>query len=151
MPSSPFFSSSESALSAADVIHTLKLEPFPVGGHGRETHRTDSHSVMLLLLQVGDVLPWYRYEGSQSWFWHAGGPLAVTTSPDGHDAEALHLGQHLEAGQKPHTSIELGHWVTAESLGHWTLIGWTCFPGFTSELFEQAAPDWFPKPRPPAA
>lgn len=150
MPAS-FFSGADSGSSAADIISALQLEPFPAGGHARETHRSAAQSIMLVLLEVGDVFPWHRYQGGQSWFWHAGGPLALTVSPDGHDASALHLGNHIEAGQRPQASIEVGQWMTAESLGHWTLMGWSCVPGFTANLFEQAAPDWFPKPRPPAA
>ena len=100
MPSASFFSGSDSGLTAADVIAALELAPFPAGGHGRETHRCAEQSVMLVLLEVGDVLPWHRYQGVQSWFWHAGAPLAVTVSPDGHDASALHLGNHLDAGQE---------------------------------------------------
>jgi len=151
MPPASFYPGPDSGLSAAEVIAALKLDPFPTGGHVRETHRCSEQSVMLVLLEVGEVLPWHRYHGVQSWFWHAGGPLAVTVSPDGHDASALHLGNHLEAGQKPLTTVMREQWMTAESLGHWTLVGWSCVPGFTADLFEQAAPDWFPKPRPPAA
>lgn len=151
MPPASSFSGIDSGLSAAEVIAALNLAPFPVGGRARETHRDAEQSIMLVLLEVGDIFPWHRYHGIQSWFWHAGAPLAITVSPDGHDASALHLGNHLEAGQKPLTSLESGHWMTAESLGHWTLLGWSCSPGFTADLFEQAAPDWFPKPRPPAA
>jgi len=87
----------------------------------------------------------------ESWYWHAGAPLALTTSPDGHDAAAYHLGPHLAGGQQPHICIAPNVWKTAETLGEWTLLSCQSAPAPKADGLEIAPADWFPKPRTPAA
>lgn len=141
--------------SARAVIERLGLKPHPEGGHYRETFRdpradADGRPVstaILFLLDVGDVSDWHRIDAAEVWHWHAGAPLVLTLSPDGHDASAHHLGPTLDAGQTPQLVVPPGVWQTATSLGAWTLVGCTVAPGFRFEGFETAPPGWRPVPR----
>jgi uncharacterized protein len=146
------------ALTAADVIRLLGLQPHPEGGHYRETFRdprtVDGRSVstaIYYLLGVGEVSEWHRIDAAEIWHWHGGASLVVTVSPNGHDASAHHLGPDLAGGQRPQIVVPAGAWQTATSLGAWTLVGCTVAPGFSFEGFELAPPGWRPMPRPPRA
>ncbi|KQP55190.1 cupin domain-containing protein [Methylobacterium sp. Leaf108] len=143
-----------STLAAAEVIARLGLAPHPEGGHYRETFR-DAEAVggravgsaIYYLLDVGETSAWHRVDAAEIWFWHAGAPMVITVSPNGHDAEARHLGPDLARGQHPQIVVPKGHWQTATSLGAWTLVSCTVAPAFTFEGFEMAPPDWRPTPR----
>jgi len=140
--------------SAAEIIARLGLVPHPEGGHYRETFRDprtiDGRSVgsaLSSLLDTGEVSERHRVDAAEIWHWHAGAPLVITTSPNGHDATAAHLGPDLGRGQQPQIVVPAGHWQTATSLGAWTLVGCTVSPAFTFDGFEMAPPDWRPTPR----
>ncbi|ACA16525.1 protein of unknown function DUF985 [Methylobacterium sp. 4-46] len=143
-----------SSLTAAEVIRLLDLKPHPEGGHYRETFR-DPHQIegraastaIYYLLDVGETSEWHRVDAAELWFWHAGAPLVLTVSPNGHDAEAVHLGPDLAHRQRPQAVVPAGHWQTATSLGAWTLVSCTVAPGFRFEGFEMAPKDWRPLPR----
>ncbi len=145
----------DAQLAAKDVIARLRLQPHPEGGHYRETFRDSAidetgrarSTAILFLLDVGEVSEWHRVDAAEVWHWHAGAPLVLTTSANGHDAEARHLGPDLLAGQMPQLVVPAGHWQTATSLGAWTLVGCTVAPGFRFEGFEMAPPGWRPTPR----
>ena len=141
-------------MTAAEVKALLKLEPHPEGGWYRETFRDtreidgrSASTAILFLLDVGEVSEWHRVDAAEAWHWHAGGPLVITVSPNGHDASAHHLGPDLAAGQRPQFVVPADHWQTATSLGAWTLVGCTVAPGFRFEGFELAPPGWRPMPR----
>lgn len=142
-------------LSAQDVIRLLGLAPHPEGGHFRETFRDPRHdaggrsvsTAIYFLLAAGETSAWHRVDATEIWHFHAGAPLVVTISPDGHHAEALHLGPAVAAGQHPQVVVPAGHWQTAASLGAWTLVGCTVAPGFTFAGFELAPPGWQPAAR----
>ena len=141
--------------SAREVVRLLGLAPHPEGGHYRETfrdERTDADgraaSTAILFLLAGDeVSDWHRVDAVEIWHWHAGAPLVLTVSPNGHDAEARHLGPDIGAGQMPQLVVPARHWQTAASLGAWTLVGCTVAPGFRFEGFELAPAGWRPVPR----
>ena len=121
-------------LSAAEVIRLLALKPHPEGGHYAETFRDgrqiegrSASTAIYYLLDTGDVSQWHRIDAVETWHWHAGAPLVLTVSPDGHDASAHHLGNDLKAGQRPQFIVP---------------TGWFDFGGF-----ELAPPDWRPTPR----
>jgi predicted cupin superfamily sugar epimerase len=142
-------------MTAAEIISMLGLTPHPEGGHYRETFRdseTDAagrarSTAIYYLLEAGELSAWHRVDAVEIWHWHAGGPLALTISENGHDARALHLGNDLAAGQRPQGIVPAGAWQTAESLGRWTLVGCTVAPGFEFAGFEMAPPGWRPVPR----
>ena len=140
---------------ADEVIARLSLAPHPEGGWYRETFRDTrlvdgrpASTAILFLLDVGEVSEWHRIDAVEVWHWHAGAPLVITISPNGHDAASHHLGSDLAAGQAPQLVVPERHWQTATSLGAWTLVGCTVAPGFRFEGFELAPPNWRPAPRP---
>ena len=135
-------------LSASEIVKLLDMQPHPEGGYYKETFRDDASTAIYYLLEAGDHSHWHRVHGSSEiWHHYAGGPLALTLSPNGHDAEAHRLGKNIDAGEKPQLVVPPGWWQTAESLGHWTLVGCTVAPGFDFENFEMAPDDWRPVPR----
>lgn len=142
-------------MDARTLIRALDLAPHPEGGHYRETFRDarvdaagrSLSTAILFLLGVGETSEWHRIDAAEIWHYHAGAPLVLTQSPNGHDATALHLGPGIDAGQQPQIVVPPGVWQTATSLGAWTLVGCTVAPGFTFESFELAPPGWRPVPR----
>ena len=141
---------------ARDIIDTLSLEPHPEGGWYKETWRAEAPegeraagTAIYYLLEAEQFSHWHRVDAAEIWLWHAGAPLALTLSPDGHDAESHVLGAELAQGQRPQIVIPPHWWQTAASLGRFTLVSCTVSPGFTFDGFEMAAPDWCPTPRRP--
>lgn len=138
------------SMTAAQIIAHLGMKPHPEGGHYCESFRDDSgaSTAIYYLLEAGECSHWHRVHGSaEVWHYYAGGPLALTLSQNGHDAEAHRLGISLATGEQPQIVVPAGWWQTAESLGHWTLVGCTVAPGFDFANFEMAPPDWRPVPR----
>ena len=145
-------------LSAREVIALLELQPHPEGGCYRETWRDQPEdggrgagTAIYYLLEADQISAWHRVDAVEIWHWYAGAPLVLTISPNGHDAESSHIGPQLELGQRPQFIIPKWAWMTAESLGAWTLVGCTVSPAFIFEGFELAPPDWRPTPRPSQA
>ena len=146
---------SHQSLTARDVIEQLKLTPHPEGGYYRETFRDElkdangraASSQIYYLLDTGEVSAWHRIDVSETWHYYAGGPLVLTISPNGHDAQAIHLGPDLKSGQRPQFTVPPLVWQTATSLGAWTLVGCTVAPAFNFAGFEMAPHDWRPVPR----
>ena len=135
-------------MSATEIVKLLDMQPHPEGGYYKETFRDEASTAIYYLLEAGDHSHWHRVHGSSEiWHHYAGGPLALTLSPNGHDAEAHRLGKNIDSGEKPQLVVPAGWWQTAESLGHWTLVGCTVAPGFDFENFEMAPDDWRPTPR----
>lgn len=138
-------------LGANEIIRLLHMQPHPEGGHYAETFRAGgegraSSTAIYYLLQADEVSAWHRVDADEHWLWHAGGPLALTLSPeDGKGANAHSLGPDLRAGQRPQLTVPAGHWQTAESLGAWSLVSCIVAPGFEFSGFEMAAPDWRPE------
>ncbi len=138
-------------LTPTEIIRMLGMSPHPEGGHFVETWRDrpehgdrGAGTAIHFLLQAGEHSHWHRVDATEIWHWHAGGPLVLTISPNGHDAESHHLGPNLTTGQKPQIVVPKDAWQTAESLGAWTLVGCTVSPAFQFEGFELAPPDWRP-------
>ncbi len=142
-------------MTAAEIKALLKLEPHPEGGgwyretfrDAREIDGRAASTAILFLLDVGEVSEWHRVDAAEAWHWHAGAPLVISVSPNGHDASAHYLGPDLVANQRPQFVVPAGHWQTATSLGAWTLVGCTVAPGFRFAGFELAPPGWRPIPR----
>jgi len=140
------------------LIDRLGLQAHPEGGWYRETHRDRPEggdrgtlTQIYYLLAAGELSAWHRVtDATEIWHHYAGAPLALTLSPNGHDAEAHTLGGDVLGGQTPQVVIPPGWWQTAESLGPWTLCGCTVAPAFEFSGFEMAPPDWRPVPRAPS-
>lgn len=140
-------------LGAGEIIRMLKMAPHPEGGHFVETFRdtvdVDGRALstaIYFLLQAGEVSHWHRVDAAEMWFWHAGGPLALSLSLDGtlSSTSAILLGPDLRAGQRPQAIVPARAWQAAETLGAWTLVSCVVAPGFEFSGFELAAPDWRP-------
>lgn len=139
---------------AEDIRKLLEMEPHPEGGWYVETFRDGpgrGHSTAIyFLLEAGEVSHWHRVrDAAEVWHYHAGAPLSLTLSPNGHDASSYRLGINLAMGERPQIVVPADCWQTATSLGHWTLVGCTVAPGFDFSAFELAPPDWRPTPRQP--
>ncbi|MEM9626770.1 MAG: cupin domain-containing protein [Pseudomonadota bacterium] len=142
------------AITPAWLIEQLGMQPHPEGGHYVETFRDapsgaerGALTCIHFLLQAGEVSAWHRIDATEIWHFAAGDSLVLTLSPDGHDAEAKHLGPDLTAGQSAHIVIPPSCWQTAETLGRWTLVSCIVAPAFSFEGFELASADWRPMPR----
>lgn len=143
------------ALSAADIIRELALQPHPEGGHFRETFRDPvrtgegeeargASTAIYYLLRAGEVSHWHKVDAAEVWHWYAGAALQLTVSTDGRAATHHRLGPDLPAGERPQAVVPAGAWQSARSLGPWTLVGCTVAPAFRFEGFEMAPPDWQP-------
>lgn len=138
-------------LDADGIIRLLGLEPHPEGGWFRETFRDGAgaggraHSTAIYyLLKAGQRSHWHRVDAAETWHWYAGGPLALSVSPDSQFAGTNILGPDLAAGHRPQLVVPARHWQAAEPLGDFTLAGCTVAPGFDFAGFELARPGWRP-------
>ena len=125
-------------LTQSELIIRLGLAPRADG-----TFAQQAETRLVLLLPLGEILPWQKADSALTFQFIAGAALALSWSPDGHDAQAAHLGETL-----PHhraiQEIDADIWLTAESLGAWSLLA---LDGATSTTrFTQAAADWYPTP-----
>ena len=135
-------------MNAREIIAKLDLAPHPEGGFYRQTFIDEASTAIYYLLEAGDCSAWHRVHGrAEVWHHYAGGPLALTVSSNGHDAQSFRLGPNLAMDERPQVVVPAGWWQTAESLGEWTLCGCTVSPPFTFDAFEMAPPDWRPVPR----
>jgi predicted cupin superfamily sugar epimerase len=137
------------ALGADEIIRLLDLAPHPEGGWFRETFRDHAaaraHSTAIYyLLKAGERSHWHRVDAAEVWHWYAGGPLALSVSPDSQFAATSLLGPDLARGERPQLVVPARHWQAAEPLGAFTLVGCTVAPGFDFAGFEMAEKHWKP-------
>ena len=146
-----------SALTVAEVIDLLDLQPHPEGGHFRETFRDSKQiasgraasTAIYYLLACGERSRWHRVDAAEVWHWYAGAPLALDlASADGTQTEHVLLGPDLSRGERPQATVEAFTWQMAASAGAWTLVGCTVAPGFEFAGFEMAPPGWQPRQSP---
>jgi predicted cupin superfamily sugar epimerase len=139
------------ALSAADIIARLELQPHPEGGHYRETfrdRRVDANgrslsTAIYFLLARGGHSHWHRIDAVEIWHYYAGGGLSLRIADDA-GQRAVSLGPDLVAGEVPQAIVPAQAWQAAESTGDWTLVGCTVAPGFDFAKFELAPKGWKP-------
>jgi len=137
---------------AREIIARLKLAPHPEGGWFRETWRADAASgerasatAIYFLLEAHQRSHWHRVDAAELWLWHAGHPIALSTSVDASaPVRRIVLGGDVIAGEAPQALIPAGHWQAAEPIGGWTLVSCIVSPGFEFAGFELAPPDWCP-------
>jgi uncharacterized protein len=141
--------SAASALSAAEIIKLLELQPHPEGGHFcqifRDTQLIDgkrpASTAIYFLLARGEHSHWHRVDAAEGWHWYAGAPLRLAIVEEGKERIVM-LGADLKAGQRPQAVVPAHAWQSADTLGDWTLVGCTVAPGFVWEGFELAPKDW---------
>jgi uncharacterized protein len=139
------------AVTAADIIARLGLQPHPEGGHYRETFRdvrTDAggrsrSTAIYFLLARGERSHWHRIDAVEIWHHYAGSALTLKIADD--DGQwSFRLGPDLAVGEQPQATVPPDTWQSAESSGEWTLVGCTVAPGFDFATFELAPKDWEP-------
>jgi uncharacterized protein len=141
----------EKALTAADIIARLGLEPHPEGGHYRETFRDKrldgngraSSTAIYFLLARGERSHWHRIDAVEVWHYYAGSALSLRIA-DSSGLRTVRLGPDLAAGEVPQAIVPAQAWQAAESSGDWTLVGCTVAPGFQFATFEMAPTGWAP-------
>jgi uncharacterized protein len=141
----------EKALTAADIIARLGLEPHPEGGHYRETfrdkrldgNRRASSTAIYFLLARGERSHWHRIDAVEVWHYYAGSALSLQIADD-RGPRTVRLGPDLAAGEVPQAIVPAQAWQAAESRGDWTLVGCTVAPGFEFATFEMAPTGWTP-------
>lgn len=126
------------ALPQAAVCQKLNLRPQADGTFVRQ-----DGAQRLLLLPLGEILPWQKADTAIEARFIAGAAMALSWSADGHNAQAAHLGTQLPHHRAAQT-LEENVWLTAESLGAWSLI--VLHGAHEKTIFTPAPADWFPTP-----
>ena len=135
-----------------DLVAALDLQPHPEGGYYREvfrsghqvpfrgTARSAGTSIYYLLAQ-GAYSAWHRIDADETWYFHAGGPLALQVLlPDG-SLLTHRLGDpRRHPGAVFQAVVTAGCWFAAEPAdpGGFTLVGCAVAPGFEFSGFELA-------------
>jgi len=132
------------------LAEALDLRPHPEGGWFRETWRSElqlpaavlpghagarcAGTAIYYLLGPGESSAWHRVRSAELWFWHRGGPLALTLGGAGEaPSEPTHhlLGPAVEAGEVPHVLVPPGVWQSARPAGeNEVLVSCVVVPGF---------------------
>ncbi len=143
------------AMTAADWIETLGLEPHPEGGFFRETYRsqrllggrTPVSTAIYFLLRKQDVSAFHRIASDEMWHLYAATPLTRLRvwriTAEGQLGTFL-LGSEPARNEVFQDVVPAGDWFGAEveTLGGeddaYVLVGCTVSPGFTYDTFELA-------------
>jgi uncharacterized protein len=135
----------------SDIVARLDLQPHPEGGFYRETFRQrpadggrGTLALIYYLLPENQCSAWHRIDATEVWHFVAGAPLCLTLSSAGCGTRRSVLGIRLEEGESPHVVVPPWTWMTAASLGAWTLVSCTTAPAFEFAGFELAPPGWLP-------
>ena len=140
---------------ARELADRLGMQAHPEGGWYVETWQAASvdgarpaGSAILFLLAAGERSHWHRLDVDEVWQWSAGDDLELRTWTEG-DAAILvaRLGGDVTGGAAAtvvQAIVPKGAWMTAQSLGAWTLVGCIVAPAFEFDGFELAASDWEP-------
>lgn len=134
------------------LVMRLGLQPHPEGGYYRETFRSDQRvschgsprsaaTSIYYLLADGACSAWHRIDADETWYFHAGGVLALhVLSPGG--AMTTHLlGNPLEdADTVFQATVPAGDWFAAELADPdgFALVGCVVAPGFEFSGFDLA-------------
>ncbi|TVR96560.1 MAG: cupin domain-containing protein [Rhodospirillales bacterium] len=136
---------------ADTLIRALKLAPHPEGGFYRETFRDDpadhargALAVIHFLLPAGHRSAWHRLDAFEVWHFQAGCPLRLSLSADGRTVHTLELAAGPPAAARHHAVVLPRTWMSAVTLGAWSLVTCTTAPAFRFDGFELAPPGWQP-------
>ncbi len=139
-------------MSVSDLVVRLELRPHPEGGYYRETFRHQPEggargtlATIYYLLPENHVSAWHRIDATEIWHFVSGDPLCLTLASAGRSPRRIMLGNDLGAGQCPHAAVEPWTWMSAVSLGAWTLVSCVTAPAFEFCGFELAPPGWQPE------
>ncbi|MEU8218404.1 cupin domain-containing protein [Micromonospora taraxaci] len=118
------------------LAEQFDLQPHPEGGWFRETYRSavtfepDGYpgrraaaTAILFLLEPGDSSAWHTVRSDEIWFWHSGGPLALTV---GRGSRPMILSVEC-----PQILVPAGEWQSAKPAGdRHVLVSCVVSPGF---------------------
>ncbi|MBB4658284.1 cupin domain-containing protein [Parvularcula dongshanensis] len=130
-------------MTPAEVAERHRLTEHPYEGWFRQTdHAEGRFRSFLYLLPAGVFAPWHRVPADVLWSYEDGGPLAVSTSPDGMQVGAAKLGPG--AGFARSSWVRQGAYQTLEPVGEWTLLRGTLVPDVTMADREVTPDAWYP-------
>ena len=125
------------------VADAFRLAPDPHEGWSRQTdHVPGRLRAFLYLLEAGGFAAWHRMPADVIWTWEDGGACALSRSPDGQAADAVHLGG--TSGLARWARVPEGHYQSLEPLGAWSLLRATYVPDAALTDRELTPEDWFP-------
>lgn len=131
-------------MQADQLIAHHGLKPHPEGGWYRELYRSplpvgrvdgckrSALTVILFLLQAGEVSRWHQVRGAdETWHFAGGAPLELITVASEHALMRRQLLAGPEAAEAtPVAVVPAGFWQAARSTGAWTLVSCCVGPGF---------------------
>lgn len=129
-------------MSVADLIAEHRLEPHPFEGWWRQTRLLPGKERAGLHLLSGlDEVPWHGIGAEVSYTLLAGGPVSVSTSPDGQRAAAHRL-------VRPADQVRLaeGALHALSCLGPFALLEVTLRPDLPLTARHLMPDDWYPQP-----
>ena len=124
------------APAAQRIITQFNMQPHPEGGYYAETWRASNEgratgTCIYFLLTERQASHWHRVDATEIWFYHAGAPLILSTSPtDAGPAQDQYLTADLSLGT-PQVIIPENHWQAARSTEDWTLEAAPCHRGLS--------------------
>lgn len=134
------------------LVQNLDLQPHPEGGYYRETFRSDQQvpfkggmrsaaTVIYYLLAQGAYSAWHRIDADETWYFHAGRPMALHVLSVEGVLSTHRLGNPIErAGVVFQATVPAGCWFAAELLepDEFALLSCSVAPGFEFSGFELA-------------
>ncbi|HXL90220.1 MAG TPA: cupin domain-containing protein [Streptosporangiaceae bacterium] len=128
------------------TAQALNMVPHPEGGWFTETWRASATftppgypgersaaTAILFLLPPDEASRWHVVSSDELWFWHSGGPLALTLGGTGdrpQDQRTVILGPDLTEGQIPQALVPGQTWQSARPQSGETLVSCVVSPGF---------------------
>lgn len=135
------------------LVRDLSLQPHPEGGYYRETFRSDQQvpftggmrsasTVIYYLLAQGAYSAWHRIDADETWYFHAGHPMALHVLSAEGELCTHRLGNPIEhAGAVFQATVPAGCWFAGELVepDEFALLSCSVAPGFEFSGFELAA------------
>jgi uncharacterized protein len=134
---------------AAELVHTLQMQPHPEGGFYREVFRSDCQvqpedtrpirpalTTIDFLLGAGQFSAWHRVASDEVWHLLEGGPLRLWLATPALDAFTHVDLQTASATHTPRHVVPAHWWQAAEPIGEFAYVGATVGPGFDFADFD---------------
>lgn len=129
---------------AEEAAEAYRLAPDPVQGWSRQTdHVPGRLRAFLYLLSGTDFAGWHRVPAEVIWTYEDGGACALSRSPDGAKADAVHLGKAASLARW--MRVPEGHYQALEPMGAWSLLRATYVPDAKLTDRVMMPDDWFPR------
>lgn len=133
------------------IVDFLKLQSHPEGGFYKEIYRSEITSNFVgfegkrsvatsiyYLLEKGDFSALHRIKSDETWHFYIGETLEIVEiSLDG-EWKSTKLGIDFVNMEVPQYTVKAGSWFGSRSLGSFSLVGCSVYPGFDFLDFEMA-------------